>query len=485
MNSNTLTTKAIRGVLWSFAARYGGKVMLLLSTIVLARLLSQEDFGVAAYALIVIGLLDVLRGMGVGPALIYYQSDPRAADTAFFLSLIVGCVLFATTLAIAPLVGVFFNDPRAVAVTQVLALSFPIAALFNVHDALLQKELAFKRRFVPDVLNAVTKGGVAIILAFMGFGAWSLVYGQLAGTFVSMVAYWWVCSWRPSWRFDMGLARSLLGFGSHIVAVNALGYLLTNAGHFVVGRFLGAASLGIYTLAFRLPDLIIRQIAVILGRVLFPTYVKLRDERDLLEKGFLTSMRYVALVTVPLGLGLAVVAEPLVVLLFSHKWIESAPVLQALSVHMMLISLSYNVGDIYKALGRPELLTRLALWRGLLLLPMLWWAAAGPGTLVAIAWVSVVVTMIHMMATIAVAARLLNVALGKVFESFTPALSAGVVMTLSVIAVNDALAYASVFIELVMSILVAVSAYIAVLWLIGRDILLNAGQHLRTALRRR
>lgn len=484
MNNSNLVTKAIRGVLWSFAARYGGKVMLLVSTIILARLLSQEDFGVAGYALIVIGLLDVLRGLGVGPALIYHQSNPRAADTAFFISLVVGFLLFGITWMLAPLVGDFFNDPRAVAVTQVLALAFPLTALSNVHDALLQKELAFKRRFIPDVLNAFAKGTVAIVLAVMGYGAWSLVFGQLAGTMVSVVAYWCVCSWRPSWRFDAALARSLLEFGAHIVAVNSLGYLLTHAGHVVVGRFLGAASLGIYTLAFRLPDLLIRQIAVILSRVLFPAYTKLKDDPDSIKSGFLISMRYVALVTIPLGLGMSVVAEPLVVVLFTEKWIEAAPVLQALSIHMMLVSLAFNIGDIYKALGRPELLTRLALFRAALLLPLLWWAATGPGTLAAVAWVSVVATAVHMTVTVIMGARIVGVPVGKVIESFIPALAAGGLMTCCVFVLSEATAAYGAWLELLASVIVGIAVYLFVLLILSRETLLLAGQHLRTALRR-
>ena len=150
-----LTRATLRGTLWTYLSYYSGKLLVFISTVILARLLLKEDFGVAGYAVVVIGMLEVLSDMGVGPALIYHRDEPEAADTAFWLSLFLGTALFALTWLLAPFAGTFFNDERAIPVTRGLALTFPLSALSNVHRALLSKELTFGRKFAPSVMQMV------------------------------------------------------------------------------------------------------------------------------------------------------------------------------------------------------------------------------------------------------------------------------------------------------------------------------------------
>ncbi|MCB0036063.1 MAG: oligosaccharide flippase family protein, partial [Anaerolineales bacterium] len=165
-----LTKATIRGTMWSYIAKYSGKFMVFLSTIVLARLLTQEDYGVAGYALVFISFLEVLQGVGIGPALVYYDEDPERTDTGFWLGIFVSVLLFGFTWLVAPLAGVYFQDPRAVEVTRVLALTFPLSSLNIVQDAMTRKQLAFRIRIVPDLSRAIGKGVVSILFAYLGYG---------------------------------------------------------------------------------------------------------------------------------------------------------------------------------------------------------------------------------------------------------------------------------------------------------------------------
>src|SRR5512145_2304230 len=167
--------------------------------------------------------------------------------------------LFVITWVAAPLVGLFFQDPRAIPVTRILALSYPINALGSIHQTVLQKKLAFGRTFMPNLVQSIAKGLGSILLAVLGFGAWSLIGGQLGGVMIGVVAFWIVTRWQPTFSFDPKIARSLLGYGVKIVGVDLLGILLLNIDYLLVGRYLGAANLGVYTLAFRMPDLLILQ----------------------------------------------------------------------------------------------------------------------------------------------------------------------------------------------------------------------------------
>ncbi|MCP5095263.1 MAG: oligosaccharide flippase family protein, partial [Chloroflexi bacterium] len=273
-NDLNFAKATVKGTFWTYASHYGGKLLVFVSTIILARLLTQEDFGIVGFALVVISFLYVLNDLGIGSALIYYQDDPDAPHTGFWLGLLMGIALFGITWLIAPLAGTFFQDARAVPVTRALGVTFPIIALGNVHESLLHKNLAFRRKFIPDVTKMTSKGLTSIILALLGFGFWSMVVGQIVGAIVLVIAYWYTLSFRPQFRFERKLVRPLLSYGSGIVALNAVAILLTNADYLFVGRFLGAAALGVYTLAFRIPDMLIIQFCTVVGKVLFPVYAK-------------------------------------------------------------------------------------------------------------------------------------------------------------------------------------------------------------------
>lgn len=480
-SSNT-GNKALHGVFWTYLAYYSGKLLVFVSTIILARILSKDDFGVAAFALTVISFLEVLADLGIGPALIYHSNETGTSDTAFWLGMLLSTVLAVITLIMAPLIGSFFHDTRAIPVVQVLALSFPIAGLGNIHDVLLRKELSFQRKFLPDISRSIGKGVTSIFLAVAGFGAWSLIIGQLAGGLLGTIALWVVYPWRPSFGFDLNKSRTLLNYGINIVAVDALGIILVNTDYLVVGRYLGASLLGVYTLAFRIPDLLIMQFCALISKVIFPIYSKLRNDPTALKRGFLMTMRYVALVTVPLSFGMMLVARPLILVVFGSKWVEAIPVLQAISIYSLMLSLAYNAGDVYKAQGRPEVLTRISFFRILVLLPSLYWAASQAKSIEMVGWAHAIVAFIFGLITLVIASQLLHAPLKELAVALRPSVLAGAVMGVTVLALMFTIQNAGELVQLVIGVAVGGMAYAAALWILERSIVLETFQILRGAL---
>ena len=473
---------AIHGTAWRYLAFFSGKLMLFISTVVLARLLSKDDFGVVGFAVTTIGFLDVMSDLGVTPALIYHPEDDETSVTAFWLGLFIGVLLFVITWIAAPLVGLFFNDLRAIAVTRVLALSYPINALGSTQQAILQKKLAFGRIFIPDLAQSLAKGLGSIALAFLGMGVWSLIGGQLGGMATGAIIFWLISRWRPSFSFSPKRARSLLKYGIKIVGVDLLGIILLNLDYLLVGRYLGAVSLGIYTLAFRMPDLIILQFARILSGVIFPIYTRMRDVPGSLKKGFSMTTRYVSLVTVPLGLGLAIMAKPFIMAVFTEKWIEAIPVVRAISIYAMLLSLAYNAGSIYKAEGRPQILTWLGITRLGLLFPALYWATTSANSIVTVGWVQAAVALIGGALNLYIAARVLQISPLMLFSDLRPAFLAGSIMALAVMSVLFLVDNANPWTQLGFGTLIGVLVYGGVLWFFQRDVLLAANRLVRSAL---
>lgn len=484
-NEQDLAVATIRGTLWTYATFYSGKFLTIVSTTILAWLLTKEDFGVAGYAIVVINFLGVLSDMGIGAALIYHKDEPRAADTAFWLNVGVSSILFLIVMLGAPLVGVYFNDMRAVPFTRVLALSYLISAISNVHNSLLRKNLSFKQIFIPDLIQALSKGVVSIVLALLGFGPWSLVYGQLSGQFIAAVVYWIIYPWRPSFVFARHLARTLLSYGVGMIGLSALAVFLLNVDYLFVGRHLGASALGVYTLAFRIPELLIKNLYSAVEKVIFPVYTKLRDDIDTLREAFLTTLRYVSIVTFPVGVGLILVAEPLVLTVFSDKWIEVIPVMRAISVYALVKSLVFNAGDFFKAQGKLGILTRLSLLRAFIMVPALWWAVTRVGTLPAVGWTVTIVVAFTASLNLTIASRMFSASFADLFTAIRPALISVVIMAFCVLGAMAVAQGWSAILQLSLTIPVGGVIYFAALWFVQRQIILDVGSMLQTALARK
>lgn len=477
-----LARSALRGTFFAYVARYGGQALGFVSTIVLARTLSQEEFGLAGFALLTTSFLEVLRGFGIGAAVIYLGDEPGRRDTAFRLALGTGLLLCTATWAIAPLAASFFGDPRVTEMTRVVALGFPIAALSTVHRALLEKRLAFGRKLLPELGRGAGKAAVAIALALAGFGPWSIVWGQVAGALAETVLLWWAMPWRPGRRAARRHLGPLLGYGSRSAAVDLLGVLLLNVDYVIVGRIMGAAALGTYTVAFRVPELIVKQLSAVVGSVTFPLYAALRHDLDTLRSGYLQSLRFLGMVLSPMAVGLVLVAEPLISVLFGARWADAAPVMQALALYALVRGLTYGGGSMLRAVGRPGTLTVVSASQLAVLIPALWWSAA-TGNLVTVAWVQVGAVAVVSLVRLYLGGRYIGVTMARQLRELAPSLGATAAMTAVVAGLDSVVIGWSAPLRLVVLVGAGVASYAAALLaLAGRDVRAAASKARRAML---
>jgi PST family polysaccharide transporter len=476
---------AAQGTAWRFMSYFGGKFMVFLSTIFLARLLAKDDFGIVGYALTAVALLDVASDLGVAEAVVYYEKDTRKNSTAFWISLIIGIALFGLSWILAPLLVLYFQDERVLEISRVMALTFPLSALGSTHEAILRKNLAFERTTIPVFLRAVGKGLISIILAFMGFGAWSLVWGQLGGTLISSILLWIITPWRPSLEFDFASARSLLGYGVKDIGTNFLAMILLNLDYWLVGRYLGAEALGVYTLAYRLPELLILQFARIISQVNFPIYTKMRETQGSLARGFGKTTAFVSLITIPLGIGLTLLARPFTIVFLSEKWIDAVPVLQGIALYAMFLSLIHNATSTYKAQGNFGIITGLSVIRLLMLFPALLWATSIMGSIVLVGWMHALIALISAVIGLIVAARMLSLPLRDLFAAIWPAILAGILMAFIVRIILDLVNNLPAWQQLLLTVPSGALVYIIVLWFSSRKLMLEIIERLKSAVSRR
>lgn len=476
---------AIRGTAWRYVALFSGKFMVFISTVVLARLLTKDDFGLVGYAVTVIAFLEGISDLGVTAAIIYFPDDQKRISTGFWINQITSFLFFGLTWIFAPAIAIYFRDERVVDITRVLSLTFPLLALGYTHEAVLLKRLSFKRSFIPSFVKSLAKGFASIGFALAGFGPWSLIWGQLIGSLISSTSYWFVTPWRPSFVFDLRMGYSLLKYGLSFIAGELLAVILMNLDYLLVGRYLGSEKLGVYTLAFRMPDLLILEFARTLSNVLFPIYSQMREQTGNMSRAFFLATRYISLLTIPMGLGLALVAEPFILTFFTAKWIEAVPVVRGIAIYAMLLSIVHNTSSVYWAEGRPQILTWVGLARLAMLFPALLWAVLVTESIVMVSWMHAFIALLSAALNLYIASRLIGLSIIEIGKALQPALLAGVLMSAAVIATMAATRpFLDPWLLLTVNILVGGLTYVISLWFLQRDIMMTIGEKLSDALGR-
>jgi PST family polysaccharide transporter len=352
--------RTLHGMFWAYGSYVGGRVLGLISLAILARLLDPRDFGLVAIALTFMTFLDTVKDLGLGQALIVGKPEEleARAQTVFSWTVVMGVVLSLLTVAGSPFVARFFHEGSALAaLISVLGLNFLVRSLGATHYALARKELNFRVRTIAEGSDVATRGVVGIVLALAGLGAWSLVIGYLVGSTALALTVWRLVPFRPRMRLSREHLGSLLSFGGTLTLVDIGAAVAHEMDYWFVGRVLGATSLGFYTIGFRLPELLIVNLAIVAGNVLFPAYALLDGER--LRDAFLLSLRSTALIIFPMAVGLGVMARPVIVALFSAKWAPSIDVMHVLVFYAVVVTLNIPGGTVLKAMGQAWVLAAL------------------------------------------------------------------------------------------------------------------------------
>jgi PST family polysaccharide transporter len=353
-----LNRKVATGALWTHLAFVSTRLITLVNVAVLARVLGTDDFGLVAAGLAVLALLETFSEGGVGSAVVWRRQDPeKTVAVAMTVSIIGALLIGGVAFFAAPIIASVFFDHRSVDIIRALSVCLLLSGPSSVFVGILQRDLAFRKRVIPEVLRAITKTLVGIFLALSGFGAWSLVYGHIAGMTVGLLALWWLSRWSPRLSLDRQTVSAILPFGIQMTLVTILSVLSKNADYMLVGHFLDVAALGIYVLAFSLTDQIVLGICWAASQALFPAYGSIQADLPALRRSYEDSLTAIAALTLPAAAGLAIVADPLVNVLYGEKWKEIIPVVQVLAVYAMVHSAAFNVGDLFKAIGRPSVLT--------------------------------------------------------------------------------------------------------------------------------
>jgi teichuronic acid exporter len=356
MHNTSLKSIATKGVFWSAVDKFAVQIGQFIVSVVLARILLPEDFGLIGMLAIFMALSQTFIESGLGIGLIQRQ-ERKDIDfsTVFVFNLWVSSFFYLVLFFSAPYISTFFNQPQLTDLLRVLGLSLFINAFAIVQKTKLTIAMDFKSIAKSNVLSVILGGLCGVISAIKGYGVWSLVIQSLVWSLMTTVSLWFLSNWNPSFSFSKKSFRSLFGYGSKILISGLYAQLLSNVYNICLGKFYPTASLGYYSRAKSFADLSGGTIVSIIQQATFPVLTTVQHDKEKLVSIYSRMIRMSAFLIIPLMTLIALLAKPIVILLFTEKWIFLIPFLQWMVFSRIFLPMSVINMSLLNAIGRSDL----------------------------------------------------------------------------------------------------------------------------------
>ena len=345
------------GVIWKLTSQGFLQITRTIVAIVLARLLTPEDYGVAGIALLLSGYVLVFSDLALGAALIQRKTLAEVdRSTSFWASVASGLCLTIIGIALAAPVAAFFGEPEVRDLFMVVSLMFVLSSLDATQRALLTRDMNFKSLEIRVILATAVSAIAAIALAVEGFGAWAIVAQQVIFVVCSTIFIWIVCPWRPHFMFSAASFRSMFRFSSSVLGSRFLYSSEEATTNALIARLIGPSALGIFAISTNVVLSPLSRISIPVAEVLFPAFSRIQDDSRRIGDVWTSSLRYVAVVAMPALTGLAIVAPELVVVVLGKRWSEAVPILRLLAPVGIMRALQAWTTSIVMAVGRADVL---------------------------------------------------------------------------------------------------------------------------------
>ncbi|MCQ2285514.1 MAG: lipopolysaccharide biosynthesis protein [Bacteroidales bacterium] len=351
-----LTGKTVSGMLWSSIGKIGTMGITFMANLVLARLLMPSDFGAIAMLQVFIAISGIFVSGGLGSAIVQKKETTHLDyTTAFYFNLVVSILCYLLLFFTAPLIAQFYNMLILSDVLRVQSLSLIIQSFSIVQASQLQKQLRFKELSIRTLCATTIGSTVAIVMAFKGFGIWSLVTLSLTTSVVSVILLWKMSSWRPTLEFSWNSFKTLFNFGGLILLSNLVETIYINLQSLIIGKFYSASSLGYYNQAKKLEEVPTSALSAIVNDVSFPIFSSLQDEKERLLCGVRKNLKAITYLNFPFSVLLIIIANPLITLLYGPKWEASIPFFQILCISGMIYTINTLNSNVIKSLGKSKI----------------------------------------------------------------------------------------------------------------------------------
>jgi len=359
--SESLSQRVVKGGFWVFTLRIVQRLFSLARLIIIARILSPDDFGLMGIALLTMATLETFTQTGFQAALVQKKEDIEShLDAAWTVLILRGVALFAILYLIAPYAAAFFNAPEAKPIIQVIGFSVLLQAFTNIGVVYFQKELEFNKEFIYQFAGTLADFIVAVSAVLILRNVWALVFGLLAGNVVRCFVSYLIHPYRPHLSRDLGNAKELFGFGKWVLGSSILIFLITQGDDVFVGKLLGVTALGFYQMAYRISNMPATEITQVISQVTFPAYSKVQDDISRLREAYLKVLQVTAFLSFPIAGLIFVLASDFTMLFLGEKWMPMVPAMQVLALWGLIRSIGGVNSSILNAVNRPDVITKLS-----------------------------------------------------------------------------------------------------------------------------
>lgn len=373
MAENNYSKKTVvTGLFWRLLERIGAQGVHFIVSIVLARMLEPELFGIITLINVYIAILDVFVDSGLGNALIQKKdADDLDFSSVFFFNIVICSCLYLIMFSVAPLISRFYKMPGITAPIRVISLILVISGVKNVQQAYVSRTMQFKRFFYATLGGTIGAAILGIWMAYAGFGLWALIAQSLFNTTVDTVILWLTVKWRPKRMFSFERLKYLLSYGGKLLASSLLDTAYNKTRELIIGRMYTPASLAFYEKGGNFPAVISNNINTSINSVLFPALSSVQDNRESVKRMTRQSIKVCSYIMWPMMMGLSACAEPLVKLVLTEKWLPCVPFLRIFCIVYAFYPVHTANLNAIKALGRSDIFLKLEILKkavGLLLL---------------------------------------------------------------------------------------------------------------------
>ncbi|MBC8204019.1 MAG: lipopolysaccharide biosynthesis protein [FCB group bacterium] len=398
-----LRREVISSVAWVTTTSFAVRALAAVSSLILAKLLAPEVFGIIAAANVIIAAMEIFSDFGINRALIQYQGDlRRASNVTLTLRLTQGVILFIIAAASAGEIAYFYQTPALRLIIIVLGFNFIISAAGTVPMTLLSRDLRFKRQLLPQAVPAALQMITAVSMAVAGFGVWSIVAGMVVMNTSKTILYWSAAPYKLKLEYDSVVTKHLFSFGLPLFGAGLVLYCQFHLDKMLVGKLLGMEQLGYYSFAFIIINLPSTEIIYLLNRVMFPAYSLIGRQRRELRSAYLKSLKYIMLIIAPLSIAIPIMGGNLFHALYHSKWDSAIAPLQAFGVFAFMRALSAIFGNLFLAIGKTRFLfiisvITLIIKAAFIYPSIMTWGITGAAGLYSVAWTAqIIISVIYL-----------------------------------------------------------------------------------------
>ncbi len=474
--------KVFSGIGWSFAERISAQLVSLIVSIILARILAPEDYGILAIVNVFVAIGDALVAGGFGIALVQKKnSDDTDFNSICWVSVFVSVLMYAVLFICAPLISDFYVNNDLTLITRVLGIRLVFSAVNSIQQAYIQKKLLFMKSCIIGTFGAIVSGIIGIVLALTGAGVWALIAQNMMSVIISTAMLYFFIEWKPRLQCSMSSIREMWGYGSRVFLATTVDTLKDNIRTLVVGKVFSSADLAYYNQGKRFPQLLVNDIVNSVGKVLLPVFSEQQDDLNKNTDFMRLSIRVSSFILLPLIFGMVGIADNFILLFLTEKWMPCVPYLRILSLVYVTRSVNTILKNALLAIGKSEVNLFHEVVTSVLTVALIILAAFYFRSIPLIAWSYVLISLLGTCIFSYFTVRNFPYKVSEILRDYLPSLTLSGIMCAVVFFVGK-IPLATIFV-LLLQIIVGIVIYIVGAWLFRMDELVYILQYMKKKIR--